>query len=78
MQTPKLIEIFVNDHQSHKERIKCNPSDKIGDLKKLIAFKIGTKPEKIRLSFANKVLSDQVTLDDYEIHHGTQLTMSYQ
>ena len=73
-----MIEIYVNDHQSHRERIKCNPTDKIGDLKKLIAFKIGTKPEKIRLSFGNKVLSDNVTLDDYEIHQGTQITMSYQ
>lgn len=73
-----MYEIWVNDHHSHKERIKVNPDDTIGDLKKLIAFKIGTRPEKIRLHFANKILSDNVTLDDYEIHEGMQITMSYQ
>lgn len=73
-----MIEIWVNDHHSHRERIKCNPTDTIGDLKKLIAFKIGTRPEKIRLHHANKVLSDNVTLEDYEVHQGTQITMSYQ
>ncbi|EAY20264.1 CG3450-PA, putative [Trichomonas vaginalis G3] len=73
-----MIEIWVNDHLSHRERIKCMPTDTIGDLKKLIAFKIGTRPEKIRLHHANKVLADNVTLDDYEIHQGTEVSMSYQ
>lgn len=73
-----MIEIFVNDYHSHRERIKVMPTDTIGDLKKLIAFKIGTRPEKIRLHFGNKILADNVTLDDYEIHQATEIQMSYQ
>lgn len=48
-QAPRMIEILVNDRLGKKERIKCCPQDKIGDLKKLIAAKIGVRPEKIRL-----------------------------
>jgi hypothetical protein len=38
-----MIEITVNDRLGKKVRIKCNPTDKIGDLKKLIAAQTGTK-----------------------------------
>jgi ubiquitin-like protein 5 len=68
----------VNDRISHKETIKCNEDEKIKDLKILIAYKIGTRPERIRLHLANRVLADEVTLADYEIHHGTQIDMSYE
>lgn len=30
-------------------RVKCNEDDTIGDLKKLIAAQVGTRPEKIRI-----------------------------
>jgi ubiquitin-like protein 5 len=72
------FQIIVNDRIGHKERIKCNDDDKIGDIKILIAFKIGTRAERIRLLLANRVLVDDVTLSDYEIHHGTQIDMSYE
>ena len=72
-----MIEIFINDHISHRVRLKCNLDDTIKDIKTLIAFKIGTRPEKIRLHNANKVFSDSVTLDDYEIQHGSEISMSY-
>jgi ubiquitin-like protein 5 len=68
----------VNDRIGHKERIKCNEDDKIGDIKILVAFKIGTRAERIRLQLANRVLADNVTLADYEIHDGTQVDMSYE
>lgn len=74
----KYFEIYVNDHHSHRERIKVLPNDTIKDLKILISSKIGTKPERIRLTQANRILNDKVTLDDYEIHHGIELYMSYQ
>lgn len=32
-----------------KVRVKCNEDDTIGDLKKLIAAQVGTRPEKIRI-----------------------------
>jgi ubiquitin-like protein 5 len=44
-----MIEITVNDRLGKKVRIKCNPTDKIGDLKKLIAAQTGTKADKIVL-----------------------------
>ncbi len=46
---PKMIEVVVNDRLGKKNRVKCCPDDTIGDLKKLISAKTGTKPEKIRL-----------------------------
>ena len=44
-----MNEIFLNVRLGKKARITCCPQDKIGDLKKLIAAKIGVRPEKIRL-----------------------------
>ena len=39
----EMIEITVNDRLGKKVRIKCNPTDTIGDLKKLIAAQTGTR-----------------------------------
>lgn len=44
-----MIEVIVNDRLGKKERIKCSPSDNVGDFKKLVAAKTGTRPDKIRL-----------------------------
>ncbi|CAF4036907.1 unnamed protein product [Rotaria sp. Silwood2] len=44
-----MIEIICNDRLGKKVRVKCNPDDTIGDLKKLIAAQTGTKSEKIVL-----------------------------
>jgi ubiquitin-like protein 5 len=44
-----MIEIVCNDRLGKKVRVKCNPDDTIGDLKKLIAAQTGTKAEKIVL-----------------------------
>jgi hypothetical protein len=44
-----MIEVVCNDRLGKKIRVKCNPDDTIGDLKKLIAAQTGTRPEKIRL-----------------------------
>jgi ribosomal protein S3 len=41
-----------------KVRVKCNPDDTIGDLKKLIAAQTGTRPEKIRLQKWHTVFKD--------------------
>lgn len=64
---PKMIEVIVNDRLGKKTRVKCCPSDTIGDFKKLIAAKTGTRPEKIRLQKSYTVYKDHITLDDYEI-----------
>jgi len=44
----EMIEVICNDRVGKKVRVKCNEDDTIGDLKKLIAAQIGTRPEKIR------------------------------
>ena len=44
-----MIEITCNDRLGKKVRIKCNPSDTVGDLKKLIAAQTGTAAERIIL-----------------------------
>lgn len=44
-----MIEVICNDRLGKKVRVKCNEDDTIGDLKKLIAAQVGTRPEKIRL-----------------------------
>lgn len=36
-----MIEVICNDRMGKKVRVKCNPDDTIGDLKKLIAAQIG-------------------------------------
>jgi len=43
-----MIEVICNDRLGKKVRVKCNEDDTVGDLKKLIAAQVGTRPEKIR------------------------------
>jgi ubiquitin-like protein 5 len=44
-----MIEILCNDRLGKKVRVKCDPNDTIGDLKKIVAAQTGTAPEKIVL-----------------------------
>ena len=44
-----MIELYANDRLGRKVRVKCMPSDTIGDLKKLISAHTGTRADKIRL-----------------------------
>ena len=37
-----MIEVILNDRLGRKIRVKCNPTDTIGDIKKLVAAKTGT------------------------------------
>ena len=70
-----MIEVLANDRLGKKVRVKCNEDDLVGDLKKLIAAQIGTRPEKIRLQKWHTVFKDNITLADYEIHDGMNLEM---
>lgn len=38
-----MIEVTVNDRLGKKVRVKCNVTDSIGDLKKLVAALTGTR-----------------------------------
>lgn len=72
-----MMEVICNDRLGQKVRVKCLPSDTIGDLKRLVAAHTGTRAERIRLQKANVVFKDHITLGDYEIHDGMGLEMYY-
>jgi ubiquitin-like protein 5 len=44
-----MIEVVLNDRLGKKVRVKCNEDDTIGDLKKLAAAQLGTRPEKLKI-----------------------------
>ena len=70
-----MIEVICNDRLGKKVRVKVNEDDTIGDLKKLIAAQVGTRPEKIRIQKWYTVFKDHITLEDYEIHDGMGLEL---
>ena len=72
-----MIEVICNDRLGKKIRVKCNPDDTIGDLKKLLAAQTGTRPEKLRIQKWYTVYKDHISLDDYEIHDGMGLELYY-
>jgi ubiquitin-like protein 5 len=73
-----MLEITCNDRLGKKVRVKCNPDDTIGDLKKLIAAQTGTRYDKIVLKKWYTIYKDNIRLSDYEIHDGMNLEMYYQ
>lgn len=74
---PVMIEVLLNDRLGKKVRVKCNSNDTIGDLKKLGAAQLGTRPEKIRIQKWYTVYKDHIRLDDYEVHDGMSLELYY-
>uniref|UniRef100_A0A0N4Z9R0 Ubiquitin-like protein 5 n=1 Tax=Parastrongyloides trichosuri TaxID=131310 RepID=A0A0N4Z9R0_PARTI len=72
-----MIEVTVNDRLGKKVRVKCNITDTIGDLKKLIAVQIGTRHEKIVLKKWYTVYKDHITLQDYEVNDGFNFELYY-
>jgi|TARA_B100001142_G_C13779009_1_gene440316 hypothetical protein len=44
-----MIEVVLNDRLGKKVRVKCNEDDTVGDLKKLAAAQLGTRPEKLKI-----------------------------
>lgn len=72
-----MIEVILNDRLGKKIRVKCNPDDTIGDLKKLVASQSGIRPEKIRIQKWYNIYKDHITLADYEIKDGMGLELYY-
>ena len=70
-----MIEVVLDDRLGKKVRVKCNEDDTIGDLKKLAAAQLGTRPEKLVIKKWYTVYKDHITLEDYEIHDGTGLEL---
>ncbi|KAG0187911.1 Ubiquitin-like 5 [Apophysomyces sp. BC1034] len=58
-------------------RVKCSPTDSVGDFKKLVAAQIGTDPNKIVLKKWYKEYKDHITLQDYELNNGMNLELYY-
>lgn len=74
-----MIEIIVNDRTGKRIRVKCEPTDTVGDLKKLIAAQIGTRSDKLIIKRQQYiVLKDHITLEDYEVADGSSLELYYQ
>ncbi|WOO81142.1 Ubiquitin-like protein 5 [Vanrija pseudolonga] len=71
----RMIEVIANDRMGRKVRVKCLPTDTVGDLKRLIAAQTGTSAQKIQLKKWYTMFKDHVTLQDYEINDGMSLEM---
>jgi hypothetical protein len=60
-------------------QFSCRPTDTIGDLKKLAAAQLGTRPEKLIIKRQQyTTLKDHITLEDYEIADGCGLELYFQ
>jgi len=64
-----MLEITCNDRLGKKVRVKCNPDDTIGDLKKLIAAQTGTHWEKIVLKKWYTIFKDHIKLQDCILYY---------
>lgn len=71
-----MIVVNVNDRLGTKTAIPCLPSDTIGQLKLMIAARIGRESTQIMLRRqGERPFKDQLTLDDYGISNGVQLDL---
>ncbi|KAJ1654748.1 Ubiquitin-like 5 [Dispira simplex] len=71
------MQIVCNDRLGKKIRVDCNKEDTIGQLKKRISTQTGTNANRIILKKGNITFKDHITLDDYEIHDGSNLELYY-
>lgn len=72
-----MIEVVVNDRLGRKIRVKIDNEETIGELKKVVAAKCGTRPEKLKIQKWNMVFKDHITLADYEVNDGMGLELFY-
>ena len=71
MQTKFEIKFFDFRLYFKQVRVKCNPEDTIGDLKKLISAQTGTKYDKIVLKKWYTIYKDTIRLCDCKFFHFT-------
>jgi len=72
-----MIEVMCNDRLGKKVRVKCNTTDTIGDLKKIISAQTGTRYDKIKIQKWYTIFKDHITLGDYEVKDGMGLELYY-
>ncbi|GMF60183.1 unnamed protein product [[Candida] boidinii] len=73
----EMIEVVCNDRLGKKIKVKCLPSDTIEDFKKVLSLQIGTDYTKLVLKKGYMIYKNHITLEDYEIHDGTNLELYY-
>jgi len=74
--TGPMIVIKINDRLGTTTKVPCLASDSIGDLKKLVAMRIGRKPHEIMLKRqSERPFKDFLTLADYGVSDGVQLDL---
>lgn len=71
-----LIQVVANNRLGGKVKVWVDSEDTVEVLKKMIAAQMGTDWQKIVLKVGQyQTLKDQISLGDYEIHHGTSVEM---
>ncbi|RIA99625.1 ubiquitin-related domain-containing protein [Glomus cerebriforme] len=71
-----MIMVTCNDRLGKK--VQVNPTDSILDFKKLLAARIGTPYNKIKLRYGGiNSLNNKLTLDDYSISNGVNIELYY-
>lgn len=72
----ELIVVNINDRLGTKTAVPCLPSDTIGQLKLMIAARIGRDPGQIMLRRqGERPFKDPISLEDYGISNGVQLDL---
>lgn len=72
----EMIVVNVNDRLGTKAAIPCLPSDTVGQLKLMVAARIGREPGQIMLKRQGlRPFKDFITLEDYGISNGVQLDL---
>jgi hypothetical protein len=71
-----MIIVNINDRLGTKSAIPCLPSDTIGQLKLMVAARIGREPGQIMLKRqGERPFKDPISLEDYGISNGVQIDL---
>ncbi|KAJ3532375.1 hypothetical protein NM208_g8466 [Fusarium decemcellulare] len=72
----EMIVVNVNDRLGTKAAVPCLESDTVGQLKMMVAARIGRDPGQIILKRqSERPFKDHITLGDYGISNGVQLDL---
>jgi hypothetical protein len=71
-----MIVVNINDRLGTKSAIPCLGSDTVGQLKLMVAARIGREKGQIMLKRqGERPFKDHITLEDYGISNGVQLDL---
>lgn len=71
------MQLFVKTESGKHITLEVEPTDRIEDVKAKIQDKEKIEPSKIALIFADKILEDEKTLQDYSIQKDSTLKIIY-